>query len=539
MRVCAACELRFRACVDRDAYVEACDAEAAPIERAGDAREAPSASSACWVCLGVLQIAVSRAPRASTAGARDEKSSGVVLDIASVDAFAARAVERGHRPGSFRLDVILPAATLARERATLLSRAIDPATTRVTPIGDALRIIVAPTLAEALGCEERADGAEYALTAKYKYGDDQRETEFLSAVKLQLSAKEREARHKRGKKGWDKQRWRGKRKRGGGGGKKDDFLAKLSSPEDPFADEFETATRAYEDAARRLADARFAEGGAFTEAFELTAPRYRVRCVLEAFHAPVHVGGWYVKLDRGVPQSQWISRETGARIGRGSVVEAIERVILKGLGSSGAKFNSSGREDMDVRMLSEGRPFALQVHDPKTPLASAEVVAAMEREINAQSDITGVRVRGLCLTTKENYHAVGMSSEEHEKEKSYVAIVRVSREATREDHEKIASTSRLVVQQSTPTRVAHRRADLVRPRTIVSMSSEPIPGSPDSFILRLRTQAGTYVKEFVHGDAGRTAPSLGDLLGCKAEIIQLDVTAINDDWNPSDAPRVA
>jgi tRNA pseudouridine synthase 10 len=71
------------------------------------------------------------------------------------------------------------------------------------------------------------------------------------------------------------------------------------------------------------------------------------------------------------------------------------------------------------------------------------------------------------------------------------------------------------------------------------MSSEPIPGSPDSFILRLRTQAGTYVKEFVHGDAGRTAPSLGDLLGCRAEIIQLDVTAINDDWNPSGAPRVA
>ena len=538
MRVCAACELRFRACVDRDAYVEACDAETAPIERSGDANEASSASSACSVCLGILQIAVSRAPRASNERARDERPK-TILDIASIDAFATRAVARGHRPGSFKLNVILPAAVLARERATLLSRAIDPATTRVTPIDDALRIIVAPTLTEALGCEENANGAEYALTAKYKYGDDQRETEFLSAVKLQLSAKEREARHKRGKKGWDKQRWQGKRKRGGGGGKKDDFLAKLSSPEDPFADEFETATRAYEDAARRLADARFNESDAFMEAFELTAPRYRVRCVLEAFHAPVHVGGWYVKLDRGVPQSQWISRETGARIGRGSVVEAIERVVLKGLGSNGAKFNSSGREDMDVRMLSDGRPFALQVHDPKTPLASAENVAAMEREINAQSDITGVRVRGLCFTTKENYHAVGMSSEEHEKEKSYVAIVRVSREATPEDHEKIASTSRLVVQQSTPTRVAHRRADLVRPRTIVSMSSEPIPGSPDSFILRLRTQAGTYVKEFVHGDAGRTAPSLGDLLGCRAEIIQLDVTAINDDWNPSGAPRVA
>ena len=76
---------------------------------------------------------------------------------------------------------------------------------------------------------------------------------------------------------------------------------------------------------------------------------------------------------------------------------------------------------------------------------------------------------------------------------------------------------------------------MVRPRTIVSMSSEEIPGSPDSVLLRLRTQAGTYVKEFVHGDGGRTTPSLGTLLDCRANIIQLDVTAINDDWNPKDA----
>jgi hypothetical protein len=117
MRVCAACELRFRACVDRDAYVEACDAETAPIERSGDANEASSASSACSVCLGLLQIAVSRAPRASNERARDERPK-TRLDIASVDAFATRAVARGHRPGSFKLNVILPAAVLARESAT-------------------------------------------------------------------------------------------------------------------------------------------------------------------------------------------------------------------------------------------------------------------------------------------------------------------------------------------------------------------------------------------------------------------------------------
>ena len=37
------------------------------------------------------------------------------------------------------------------------------------------------------------------------------------------------------------------------------------------------------------------------------------------------------------------------------------------------------------------------------------------------------------------------------------------------------------------------------------------------------TQAGTYIKEIVHGDFGRTEPSLCTLLGCECDILQLDV----------------
>ena len=46
-------------------------------------------------------------------------------------------------------------------------------------------------------------------------------------------------------------------------------------------------------------------------------------------------------------------------------------------------------------------------------------------------------------------------------------------------------------------------------------------------VLELTTQAGTYIKEFVHSDGGRTTPSLGSLLGCTAEILQLDVTDVD------------
>jgi tRNA pseudouridine synthase 10 len=56
--------------------------------------------------------------------------------------------------------------------------------------------------------------------------------------------------------------------------------------------------------------------------------------------------------------------------------------------------------------------------------------------------------------------------------------------------------------------------------------------TPHFFLLHLVTSAGTYVKEFVHGDLGRTRPSVGELLSAgggarvAADILMLDVTGI-------------
>jgi tRNA U54 and U55 pseudouridine synthase Pus10 len=46
------------------------------------------------------------------------------------------------------------------------------------------------------------------------------------------------------------------------------------------------------------------------------------------------------------------------------------------------------------------------------------------------------------------------------------------------------------------------------------------------FRLELSTQAGTYVKEFVHGDLLRTQPSIASLIGCKANLFLLDCEGI-------------
>ena len=52
------------------------------------------------------------------------------------------------------------------------------------------------------------------------------------------------------------------------------------------------------------------------------------------------------------------------------------------------------------------------------------------------------------------------------------------------------------------------------------------------FKLRLATQAGTYVKEFVHSDFNRTKPSIQSLLGVDTDILALDVKEVLLSWPP-------
>jgi len=80
------------------------------------------------------------------------------------------------------------------------------------------------------------------------------------------------------------------------------------------------------------------------------------------------------------------------------------------------------------------------------------------------------------------------------------------------------------IDQRTPRRVEHRRADLVRKRKIHWCKAEWI--SDDSFDLELETDSGTYVKEFVSGDEGRSVPSFSERLGIQCKVETLDVLAI-------------
>lgn len=66
---------------------------------------------------------------------------------------------------------------------------------------------------------------------------------------------------------------------------------------------------------------------------------------------------------------------------------------------------------------------------------------------------------------------------------------------------------------------------MTRKRIIYNARAEKVESKRNLFKIHLMTEAGTYVKEFIHSDFGRTRPSLSNILNnCKTDILQLDVT---------------
>jgi tRNA pseudouridine synthase 10 len=43
--------------------------------------------------------------------------------------------------------------------------------------------------------------------------------------------------------------------------------------------------------------------------------------------------------------------------------------------------------------------------------------------------------------------------------------------------------------------------------------------NPNYFVLNVLASAGTYIKELVHGDLGRTTPSIGQILNTECDIL--------------------
>lgn len=231
------------------------------------------------------------------------------------------------------------------------------------------------------------------------------------------------------------------------------------------------------------------------------------------FYCPACKGGR--RRRRGCPTCDGFGKLT-----RDSVQELIARKLLRACGARKGRFHGAGREDMDVRMLGRGRPFVFEVHDPKRPEADLDAVVD---DIHAEY---GDRIRIDPLRPVPR-RRIGELKEAHHR-KRYRIGVAVGGAVDPAVLDALAGRS-LLVRQRTPERVVHRRADRIRERQIELRCIAPTPDDPElAFEVDVDADHGTYVKEFVSGDGGRTESSLAGLLGVPARCARLDVLEILD-----------
>ncbi|KAK9862754.1 hypothetical protein WJX84_007512 [Apatococcus fuscideae] len=451
------------------------------------------------ICLGVMQSVEGHVGTAASNTllkkfSKDDNSPGIWTSLGqcTVDAIAQAIRAEGHECSSIAAEVSLPGSIAAREHSMLQHAASRGhsvlARARTCNLKEAVKLMLFAPLAAALGKRLDQD-AEVRVGVLFLHPETAHETESLM--------------------GGPPSRLPGKRKRG-------QTQASRRSQTGRVLTEgiiSKAAAASHED---------LEEICGYPPALPTQACSMAVRCR----RTSCFVAGRYRKLRRDISNSQWMI--DGARKGTTSVEEEIANILVPALRADGMKFNSAGREDIDALMLGTGRPFIAEILNARSGMPPLEHFQRLQQQLLEAA--TGVEVLHLKGASKDICKL--LKDGETSKQKSYRVLCELPREVQPTDFEALSSVAELVLAQFTPQRVAHRRALLERERTIHTLAAEGVPDHPRHLLLRLRTQAGTYVKEFCHGDESRTKPSLTSLLSCNLpiKVLELDVTEIHMDF---------
>ncbi len=244
---------------------------------------------------------------------------------------------------------------------------------------------------------------------------------------------------------------------------------------------------------------------------------------------PVYLYGKYIKRVRNISQTRWLCSKCG---GAGceecdfkgkkyytSVEELIAEPLIETFKAENAILHGAGREDVDARMLGSGRPFVIEIINPKVRSISLK---ELERLVNERS-APKVIVRDLSFSDEKKVRFIKGAAFK----KRYRAKIRFEREV-REDElrQAVERLSYATILQKTPSRVLHRRSDLLRKKRTHELKI--LLHKNSVAVLEVEADAGLYIKELVSGDEGRTTPSLSELLGLKAWVEKLDVVEVQD-----------
>jgi tRNA pseudouridine synthase 10 len=256
---------------------------------------------------------------------------------------------------------------------------------------------------------------------------------------------------------------------------------------------------------------------------------------------PLYFRGRYKKWVRDLPQTHWhcfecrgkgfnkftkkICTECGGTGDKypSSIHDLIGNEFIKATKGELALFHGAGREDIDARCLGSGRSFIIEIRNPK--IRNVDLIEVVQ--ILNEKNKTKIFVDSLLPTTKQDIVEIKRSSEFLKK--NYNTLVYFSQLISEiEFEEKLLKSQKIlndaIINQRTPLRVVHRRADKTRKKKIHSITGKYVDSRHGFF--KIKSQGGTYIKELIHGDNGRTNPSLSKIFGYPMLCIELDVVEI-------------
>lgn len=249
--------------------------------------------------------------------------------------------------------------------------------------------------------------------------------------------------------------------------------------------------------------------------------------IVEMQIKPLYVYGRYKKFKRDIPQTRWFCRTCNGigckkcgytgKLYPESVEELLSEKFLSVSEGKNESFHGCGREDIDALMLGNGRPFVLEIEKPKKRSLDLKTI---KEEINSFC-------KGKVEVT--NLSFVGSNEKARIKQSKFRKIYRVTFNA--EDTINIEKLKKAIlclqdckIEQRTPNRVAHRRADMVRERQIFNCRLKSVDDT--IAVLEIEAESGTYIKELVSGDDGRTKPNISEMIKNPCTVKYLDVIEV-------------
>jgi len=238
----------------------------------------------------------------------------------------------------------------------------------------------------------------------------------------------------------------------------------------------------------------------------------------------VYIFGKYQKLARGIPQTKWICPDCNGKgclkckgtgkLYKTSVQEEIEKNFLKAAETRKSKFHGAGREDIDARNL-DWRPFVIELVKPVKRKIDLKKI---EKNPNKSKK---VKIKNLKYADKDLVNKIKFAKID----KTYSTEVIFAKNIDKKKLKELKKMNKITIMQQTPTRVIHRRANILRKRLLKQISWRIV--GKKKMIFKIKGESGLYIKELITGDEGRTKPNISEILGNKAKKISLDVIKIH------------